>query len=40
MTVHGIDAIKNGAIDPRRTVEARAILDDFSFCYNVQDQGD
>ncbi len=35
ITVHGIDAIKNGTLDQRRTAEARAILDDFPFCYSV-----
>lgn len=35
ITVHGIDAIKNGTLDPRKTAEARAILDDFPFCYSV-----
>lgn len=35
ITVHGIDAIKNGSLDLRRTAEAKAILDDFPFCYSV-----
>jgi sugar phosphate isomerase/epimerase len=35
ITVHGIDAIRNGILDTRRTAEVRAILDDFPFCYSV-----
>jgi sugar phosphate isomerase/epimerase len=35
ITVHGMDAIRNGRLDKRRTAEIRAILDDFPFCYSV-----
>lgn len=35
ITVHGIDAIKNGILDLRRSAEVRAMLDDFPFCYSV-----
>jgi sugar phosphate isomerase/epimerase len=35
ITVHGIDAIRNGRLDARRTAETRAILDDFPFSYSV-----
>ncbi|MEI6215205.1 MAG: sugar phosphate isomerase/epimerase [Desulfuromonadales bacterium] len=35
ITVHGMDAIRNGRLDPRRTAEVSAILDDFPFCYSV-----
>ncbi|MHC1743905.1 MAG: sugar phosphate isomerase/epimerase family protein [Syntrophobacteraceae bacterium] len=33
--VHGIDAIKDGKIDPRRLRESRAILSDYDFEYSV-----
>ncbi len=35
ITVHGVDAIKNGLLDSRRTAEVRAILDGFPFSYSV-----
>ena len=35
ITVHGIDAIKNGRLDKRRTAEIRTMLEDFPFCYSV-----
>jgi sugar phosphate isomerase/epimerase len=35
ITVHGMDAIRNGRLDTRRTAEVKAILDDFPFCYSV-----
>ncbi len=35
ISVHGMDAIKNGRLDTSRTAEVRAVLDDFPFCYSV-----
>jgi sugar phosphate isomerase/epimerase len=35
ITVHGLDAIRNGRLDRRRTAEVRTILDDFPFSYSV-----
>jgi sugar phosphate isomerase/epimerase len=35
ISVHGVDAIKCGRLDRRRTAEARSILDDFPFSYSV-----
>ena len=35
ITVHGMDAIKNGRLDLRRTAEVRGILDAFPFSYSV-----
>jgi sugar phosphate isomerase/epimerase len=35
ITVHGVDAIRNGKLDRRRTAEVRAILADFPFSYSV-----
>ncbi|MBE0504678.1 MAG: sugar phosphate isomerase/epimerase [Desulfuromonadales bacterium] len=35
ITVHGLDAIRNGRIDTRRTSETKAILADFPFRYSV-----
>ena len=35
ITVHGVDAIRNGKLNARRTAEVRAILDDFPFNYSV-----
>jgi sugar phosphate isomerase/epimerase len=35
ITVHGVDAIRNGRLDSRRTAEVRAILDGFPFSYSV-----
>jgi sugar phosphate isomerase/epimerase len=33
--VHGLDAVRNGRLDRRRTAEARAIMADFPFHYSV-----
>jgi len=35
ITVHGLDAIRNGRIDRRRTAETKDILNDFPFRYSV-----
>ncbi|MDD5106098.1 MAG: sugar phosphate isomerase/epimerase [Desulfuromonadaceae bacterium] len=35
ITVHGLDAIRNGRLDRRRTADTRALLDDFPFRYSV-----
>ena len=35
ITVHGLDAVRNGQLDRRRTAEIRAILADFPFDYSV-----
>ena len=33
--VHGLDAIRNGRLDRRRTAQAKAIMADFPFSYSV-----
>jgi len=35
ITVHGLDAIRNGRLDRKRTSEIKAILADFPFAYSV-----
>lgn len=35
ITVHGLDAIKCGHLDRKKTAEARSILNDFPFSYSV-----
>lgn len=35
ITVHGLDAIRNGRLDKRRTAETKALLADFPFRYSV-----
>lgn len=35
ITVHGLDAIKNGRMDRLRTSEVKAILEEFPFAYSV-----
>ena len=35
ITVHGLDAVRNGRLDRKRTAETKAILEDFPFSYSV-----
>jgi len=35
ITVHGLDAVRNGRLDRKRTAEIKAILADFPFAYSV-----
>ena len=35
ISVHGLDAIRNGTLDVRRTAAVAAILESFPFCYSV-----
>ena len=35
ISVHGLDAIRNGRLDPKRTAEVQALLADFPFAYST-----